>query len=196
MNVQKNLLQPLLQPVNGHLPDPAYAAQLKPAAVLALFHTEADEDWLLFTRRTEHLRQHKGQISFPGGKFDLEDQTLDITALRETEEEMGIAPEAVSLWGSLEAMPTIHNYLITPFVGSFSWPYPLKPNPGEIAEVIRVPVAHLLNHEHYRTETREFEGHSYLIHYFDYLPHTIWGITGQLLHQLLDLIRQSHVLCQ
>lgn len=159
---------------------------LTPAAVLITLHEEDGEDWLLFTKRTENLRHHKGQISFPGGKFDPEDDNLAITALRETREELGICESDVQLLGSLPPFATITHYLVYPFVGRFDWPYELDPNPGEIAEVIRVPLSHLRNPRHQRQETRPYRGADYRIYYFDYPPHTIWGITGQILHSFLE----------
>ncbi|MEZ0367712.1 MAG: CoA pyrophosphatase [Candidatus Sericytochromatia bacterium] len=159
------------------------------AAVLVTLHEHEGEDWLLFTRRTEHLRKHKGQISFPGGKYDLaEDQQLHDTALRESWEEIGLLPNHVTLLGSLEPFDTISSYLLYPFVGRFPWPYDLRVNEDEISELIRVPVRHLLDPACYRSRQRDYLGHSITIHYYDYEAHTIWGITGFILFELLKLL--------
>jgi len=161
---------------------------IRPAAVLLPLHQDQGEDYLLFTRRTETLRHHKGQISFPGGKFDLEDQQMMQTALRENQEELGIDPEAVKLLGSLPPFTTITHYHLYPIIGRFEWPYDLNPNPAEISEVIRVPLRHLLDPANYRLEQKHFQGQDYPIHYFDFLPHIIWGITGQILFEFFEYL--------
>ena len=159
------------------------------AAVLVPLHQENGEDWLLFTRRTEHLRKHKGQIAFPGGKFDTgEDQSLQDTALRESWEEIGLLPNHVEVLGSLEPFDTISSYLLYPFVGRFPWPYDLRVNEDEISELIRVPLRHLRDPACYRFREREYMGQQVRIHYYDYEQYTIWGITGFILHELLKLL--------
>lgn len=167
----------------------AMARGLKPAAVLVGLHAQDGEDWLLFTRRTEHLRQHKGQISFPGGKFDsAEDEHLLDTALRESWEEVGILPNHVEVLGSLPPFDTISSYYLYPYVGRFPWPYDLRSNEDEISELIRVPLSHLRLPATYRSDQREYLGQRHVIHYYDYQAHTIWGITGLILYDFLRLL--------
>lgn len=158
---------------------------LKPAAVLLPLYEAEGVDWLVFTRRSAHLRQHSGQIAFPGGKFDAEDGHLAWTALRESWEEIGLPPAEVTLLGSLPPMETISDYLLYPIVGRFAWPLDLKANPDEIDEIICVPLGHLADPAFQRREQRHYRGQDHLIHYFDYPPHTIWGITGQILADFL-----------
>lgn len=165
---------------------------LTPASILITLHEEDGQDWLLFTKRTDLVRHHKGQISFPGGKYERGvDPDLSYTALRETREEIGIQETDVTLLGSLDPFPTITNYLVYPFVGRFNWPYELKLNPGEIAEIIRVPLEHLVNPYHQRKEQMDHRGDSHEVHFFDYPPYTIWGITGYILRVFLDQIQSS-----
>ncbi len=161
---------------------------LTPAAVLLPLHRDQGEDYLLFTRRTETLRHHKGQISFPGGKFDLEDQQMMQTALRENQEELGIEPSDVKLLGSMAPFETITHYNLYPIIGRFDWPYTLDPNPAEISQVIRVPLRHLLDPANYRLEQKRYQDRDYPIHYFDFLPHIIWGITGQILFEFFEYL--------
>jgi len=163
------------------------APHLTPASILITLHKEQDQDWLLFTKRTDNVSHHKGQISFPGGKYDHGvDLDLASTALRETREEIGVQENDVTLLGSLPPFPTITNYMVYPFVGRFNWPYKLKPNPGEIAEVIRIPLEHLINPYNQRKEQMSYRGESREVHFFDYPPYTIWGITGYILRIFLD----------
>lgn len=162
---------------------------LTPAAVLVTLHEEAGEDWLLLTKRTETLREHKGQIAFPGGKFDpKEDRHLVDTALRESWEEVGLLPDHVEVFGSLAPFDTISSYLLYPFVGRFPWPYDLRANPDEISELIRIPLKHLLLPETYRTSEREYLGQTHKLHFYDYEHTTVWGITGYILHEFLKLL--------
>ena len=172
------------------IPDPVPGG-LTPAAVLVGMHEADGEDWILLTRRNENMRQHKGQIAFPGGKFDAaEDVHLSDTALRESWEEIGLLPNHVTMLGSLPPFDTISSYLLYPFVGRFEWPYDLRANPDEISELIRVPLRHLCQAEHYRSEMRDYLGQQVAIHYYDYPPHIIWGITGFVVFEFLKLIEE------
>ena len=121
---------------------------------------------ILFTKRTESVKHHKGQISFPGGAADEGDDELSVTALRETQEEVGIQTRHVEIIAELDDMITPTGFRVTPFVGCFSYPYDFSINPGEIAELIEVPLQHLLDPANYRTGTREFRGKTYEIHYY------------------------------
>lgn len=116
---------------------------IQAATLIPLFQ---DKDLLtvLLTRRTNLVKDHKGQISFPGGVRDG-DELLRTTALREAWEEMGIRPEDVQIFGELDDLPTVTGYLISPFVGSIPYPYPFSPNPIEIDAPLAIPVEHLLS---------------------------------------------------
>jgi len=143
---------------------------------------------ILLTQRTHKVSHHKGQISFPGGKFDpASDRSIQETALRETWEEVGIEPEAIRILGQMQAMPTLTEFLVYPLVGIFPEAYPYRINPGEIATLIEVPLKHLLDRKNQRTQPKSFGGKVYQIYYFDYLEFTIWGITGHLLYDFLNL---------
>lgn len=188
MRILEQHLRPRLHTELALRPDHVPAG-LKPAAVLLPLHEADGQDWLLFTRRTETLRAHRGQISFPGGRFEPEnDAHMADTALRETHEEIGVRPQDVMLLGSLPPFATISGYWLWSYVGRMPWPYALVPNPDEISEIIRVPLSHLREPAYQRQGEREWGGQMHTIHYYDFAPHTIWGITGQILNQFLALL--------
>jgi 8-oxo-dGTP pyrophosphatase MutT (NUDIX family) len=145
-----------------------------------------DPGSILFTKRTEGLPRHPGEISFPGGIRHEDDAAPVNTALRETEEELGIAPDAVEILG---ALPPVHTFvsgiLIVPFVGLLKDPV-LRPNPGEIAEVLSYPLEALVAAE---SEVEwQLEGGIYRGHAYDMGTHTIWGATARILHNLLEIL--------
>lgn len=170
-------------------PDPALPPDARLAAVL-LPLIEGPEPSLVFTRRTEHLPRHAGEISFPGGLLHDDDAGLREAALRETEEEIGIDPAAVDVLGALTPVHTfVSAIVIVPFVGMLSARPALVPDAGEIAEVLEFPVARLAEAESwvewpvgdhvYRGFAYELEGS------------TIWGATGRILHDLIEIIRKE-----
>src|SRR4030043_592103 len=126
---------------------------LKKAAVLIPLFKKDGEYYILFTRRTDTVEHHKGQISFPGGRQDKKDKNLLATALREAQEEMGIAPRDVKILGELDDFCTVTtDFCVSPFVALISYPYPFKVNPHEIAEVIEAPLSALLKEGQLRQE--------------------------------------------
>lgn len=146
-----------------------------------------DSGSVLFTKRTEDLSRHPGEISFPGGIRQEEDVAAVDTALRETQEELGIAPDAVEVLGALPAVHTfVSGILIVPFVGLLSDPPSLQPNPGEIAEVLTFPLDLLAAAEQeveWELPVGVYRGHAY-----EMGDHTIWGATARILHSLLELV--------
>ena len=153
---------------------------LKEAAVLAPLFWRAGEPWAYLTRRPMTLRTHPGQISFPGGGREAGDVTPLHTALRETREELGIAPEHVEVLGLLGAMPTITSFWVTPFVGVVPEDVKLAPNPNEIDEVIAAPLWRL------RREKREIFRAERDVFVWDDGRHVVWGATWRMLGQLVD----------
>jgi 8-oxo-dGTP pyrophosphatase MutT (NUDIX family) len=159
-----------------------------PAAVLVpLFH-EHGEPHLLFTKRTEQLSHHRGEISFPGGVSQPSDADRTATALRETWEEVGIAPQDVDVLGVLDDVFSIHNYLVTPVVGFFPGGYPLRVNRDEIDRIIQVPLSHLLRPEIFRVEDWSWQGRQHPVYFYTYHGDEIWGMTATILKQLLDIV--------
>lgn len=160
------------------------------AAVLAPLYAVDGRPHLLFTVRSLDVASHRGEISFPGGSRDPGDADLAATALRETDEELGIAPRRVELLGALPlvfAGPS--NFAVTPFVGWLGEGVPaLTPSPAEVAEVIYAPLAALDDPAIYHTEVWQRFGQPHLLHFYDFGQYRIWGATGRMLHALLALL--------
>ena len=160
------------------------------AAVLAPLYAVVGRPHLLFTVRSLDLASHRGEISFPGGSRDPADTDLATTALRETDEELGIAPPRVELLGGLPVVfagPS--NFAVTPFVGWLGEGVPaLTPSPAEVAEVIYAPLAALDDPAIYHTEIWQRFGQPHLLHFYDFGTYRIWGATGRMLHALLALL--------
>ena len=136
---------------------------------------------VLFTQRTVHLRAHSGQVSFPGGRAEPQDPTPEFTALREAQEEIGLAPERVEVLGRLPEYFTRTGYRVTPVVGVIQAPAPLAPDPGEVADVFEVPLDFLLDPGNHARETREIQGRSVECYVMAYGERRIWGATAGML---------------
>jgi len=167
-------------------PEPAHL-RLKDeteAAVLVPLYARDDELHAVFTKRREDLRRHPGEISFPGGRRDHPDEQLEATALREAEEEIGLAPEAVELLGTLAPVSTfVTGYLIYPHVGLIE-PIAWRPSPNEVELVLELPLHALLAGYAQRPITRRgftFETDTYVVG-----DHLIWGATARILGDLLE----------
>lgn len=163
-------------------PDNAGLANLRSAAVLLPIICRRDEPTLLLTRRAEGLRQHGGQISFPGGASDVSDTDAAATALRESREEIDLDPELVTVLGYLQEYPTVTGYRITPVVASVSDRFkPRIVSSAEVAEVFEIPLSVALLAENYREETYERDG--MIVPYFALFHegHRIWGATAGIL---------------
>lgn len=147
----------------------------------------APEPTLIFTVRTETLPSHKGQISFPGGAIDPDENAVQ-AALRETHEEIGIEPNAVKVLGELDSMPTfVSGYVIAPVVGWLDVMPALAPNPAEVAEVLTVPIGDLV--EDIRAQPGfSHAGQTYPTEAWLWHDHVIWGVTARLLRTFLGLL--------
>lgn len=151
------------------------------------------EPYLLFTRRTELVHHHKGEISFPGGGYSPEDGSLSNTALRESFEEIGLRPQDVEILGEMDDMLTRgSNYIITPFVGSILPDYKFKPSSYEIAEIIRIPLAALMEKDCRREEPLIRLGDQLVVPYvYVYGEKKIIGATARILKQFLEIYSEA-----
>src|SRR4030042_600364 len=161
------------------------------AAVLVPLFQKDGDCHLLFTKRSEGVKYHKGEISFPGGVVDEEDSELISTALREAFEEIGLKENDVQIIGILDDIVTITEFIVTPIVGLFSYPYPFKVSEVEIAELIEVPLAFLLDEDCFSEREISRGGEREIVYAYQYGEHIIWGATARILRQFLDLITGS-----
>ena len=145
-----------------------------------------DEPTVLLTQRTERLADHGGQVSFPGGGREPGDVDPVATALRETEEEVGLARTYIEVVGYLRGYLTISGYAVTPVVGLVQPGFALTPDPLEVAEIFEVPLSFLLEPRNRQLQTRELGGERVGFYFFDYQGHNIWGATASMLVNFLD----------
>jgi 8-oxo-dGTP pyrophosphatase MutT (NUDIX family) len=142
----------------------------------------------LFTRRTDRVRHHKGEISFPGGVYDTSDKDLAATALREAHEEVGIKPQDVELLGALDEVMTMTDFVVSPFVGLIPYPYPFVPSHEEIEEIIILPLAGFLKEGALSEEDWTYQEKTAKVYTYRCGGYVIWGATAKILRQFLKLI--------
>ena len=160
----------------------------RPAAVLIPVYEHPSDYYVVLTQRSNELLHHKGQISFPGGRYDEVDGELKVTALRETCEEIGVKPEDIEVLGMLDDQATLTtNYRITPFVGIIPYPYEFNISAYEVAELIEVPISMLLDPGNFSPVTPDNEGVVHPWGSFRFATHHITGITAKILMQFLAL---------
>lgn len=163
------------------------------AAVLVPIYSKQGQYYILFTRRTDKVKEHKGEISFPGGAYQEGDGTLVGTALRECAEEIGLMSDKVEVLGELDDMVTaVSNYIVTPLVGLIPWPYLFKMDEEEVEEIIEVPIRALLDKGCLEQKTEIIEGVEDTLLFYHYQDRVIWGATAQILKQFLDIF--GHVM--
>ena len=163
-----------------------------PAGVLVCLFDRGAGTQVLYTRRTETVGTHKGQISFPGGAREAHDGTIHDTALRETFEEIGLAPAAAEILGELDDHVTISNYRVTPVVAWVAEPPPVfAPRPEEVAEVLEVPLSVLRDPARLREEDILWLGEPKRMYSFDTGRAVVWGLTARITVELLRLLAFS-----
>jgi len=165
---------------------PAQFGAVKAAVLLPVVESALSFEGpaLLFTRRTETLARHSGQVSFPGGRCEEGDLSPVETALRETFEETGIAPSFVTIAGYLDRYLTGTGFDIQPVVGVLAQGFALVPDPQEVAEIFEVPLAFLCDPANRRRESRQIGGVSRSFYAFTYQNHEIWGATAAIIVNL------------
>lgn len=169
---------------------PAPLPHLKPAAVLVPIVTGPMLDVVL-TERTAHLAAHAGQIAFPGGRIEADDDGPLAAAMRETAEEIGLAASFIEPLGYLEPYQTSTGFLVTPVVAAITPGFELKPDPYEVADVFRVPLAFLLDERNHRIDSRMWQGRERHFYSMPYEGRYIWGATAGIIRTLTRRLRPA-----
>jgi 8-oxo-dGTP pyrophosphatase MutT (NUDIX family) len=164
-------------------------ASLRPAGVLIPVIERDAGLVVLLTQRSAAMRLHASQVAFPGGGMETGDRSILDTALRETYEEVGIAPEQISVLGFLDAMPTVTGYAVTPVVGSVSSSAAIVVDPTEVEFAFEVPLDFLLDEANVFASEREVQGRKLPIIEYRYREHRIWGATANILMKLREILR-------
>ena len=182
--IEKKLQEALAHRPRKHIT----GVDFKPAAVLLPIYIKRGQVYILFTKRTMEVSEHKGEISFPGGSFDAEDLTLLNTALRECAEEIGLKSGVVQILGALDdTLTETSGYIISPFVALIPSRCKLKLSSGEIEEAIEIPVSVFLDSGNRREETEIINGKVITSYVYYYQGNVIWGATARILSQFLDV---------
>jgi 8-oxo-dGTP pyrophosphatase MutT (NUDIX family) len=163
----------------------------RPAAVLVPLVKRETGLQVILTRRTDHLSDHAGQISFPGGRQEEEDATLEETALRETEEEIGLSRRHIDLIGRIDDYYTVTGYQVTPVIGLVTPPFDLSPDDHEVAEVFEVPLEFILDPRNQKLQTVTFEGTRRRYFAIPYREYYIWGATAGMLVNFSEVVRAN-----
>jgi 8-oxo-dGTP pyrophosphatase MutT (NUDIX family) len=164
-----------------------FADAEREAAVLAPIISRSDGEYLLFTKRADHLGEHPGQMSFPGGGREPEDSDLEATAKREADEEIGLRPKEVEILGRLDDIPTVTDYAVRPFVAKVP-DREYTPDESEVAEIAVLSLSELTDLDNYDSESRDHPHYGEMrVHYFRVDGYTVWGATGRMLAQFLEL---------
>jgi len=175
-----------LSAIARHSPRSVDDAEREAAVVAPVVDRDGD-DALLFTKRADHLGQHPGQMSFPGGGREPSDADLEATARREANEEIGLRPAEIDIVGRLDDIPTVSDYSVRPFVSRVP-DREYVPDEREVAEIAVLPVEELTNLDNYESERRDHHYYGEIrLHFFYVGGYTVWGATGRMLVQLLEL---------
>lgn len=170
---------------------PAHLARPRAAAVLVPIVVHDDEVTVLLTQRAAHLRDHSGQIAFPGGKIDPSDPSPLATALREAEEEIGLRRAQVRPLGYLDPYLSGTGFLVIPVVGLVSPPLDLALNAHEVAEAFEVPLSFLLDPDHHEIHEREWKGRQRRYYAIPFGDRYIWGVTAGIIRNLYERLYGS-----
>ena len=161
---------------------------LTPAAVLVPLVLRPEGSTILLTQRTDHLYDHAGQISFPGGRIEADDESPEAAALRETAEEVGLSQENIELIGRLDTYIVRTGFVVTPAVGFVHPPFDIDPDPFEVAEVFEVPLSFIMDRGNHQRQSREFRGVQRSFYVLQYEHRYIWGATAAMLVNLVDIL--------
>lgn len=164
---------------------------LTPAAVLVPLVLRDEGITVLFTQRTEQMAKHPGQISFPGGHVDAADADAEATALRETEEEVGLSRDHIDLIGRLDTYVIRTGFKVTPVVGIVRPPFKIDPDSYEVDDVFEVPLSFLMDPANHERHSRIFEGHNREFYAMPYDGYYIWGATAGMIVNLHTILTSS-----
>ena len=186
--MKQKLKQLLAQRQKGYITD---INRVSSAVLLPLYEKQGQYH-ILFIKRTEKVKEHKGQISFPGGTHEERDRTLLDTALREYAEETGLCAEDIEVLGELDDEATsTSNYIVTPFVAVIPWPSRYNISKDEVDEIIEVPISALLDKENLQQDTESLNGKKVDSYVYHYQGRVIWGATARILNQFLDIVTRA-----
>lgn len=163
--------------------------EFRPAAVLVPLHWVNDEIHILLTKRSEKLKHHSGQVSFPGGGFDESDITIRQAAIRETEEEIGITADFINVVGYLDDVKTISGFYVTPFVAILEEGFEIVINKHEVSEVFSVPLEYFLEEDNCQKRSAEYKGENVKYYVYPHEKHTIWGVTAEIIVKLVNKLK-------
>jgi 8-oxo-dGTP pyrophosphatase MutT (NUDIX family) len=164
---------------------------LIPAAVLVGLIARGAGWEVLLTRRTDHLRDHPGQISFPGGRVEARDRSALAAALREAEEEIGVAREFIDVVGYLPPHPVVTGFAVSPVVAVLRPGFTLQADPVEVAEIFGLPLDYLLDPANFVRSERTVRGVTLPVYACQFGPHRIWGATAQILNSLREKLYET-----
>ena len=184
----KLTLDTIKQTLAHHNPKRMIHPDMKSAAVLVPLVQHTTELQLLLTKRTDSVEHHKGQISFPGGMTDSSDTTAVETALRETEEELGIPPSFISILGSIDDIRIPTGFVVTPVVGYIASLPPFHINADEVAVAFEIPMHNFFNPSFFRSEMRMLGGMERQVYFYDVWKEPVWGATAAIIKQFTELL--------
>ena len=174
--------------LNGVIPTPT---SFRPAAVLVPLVRREPEITVLLTQRTEDMPSHAGQIAFPGGRKQQEDADAKATALRETEEEVGLSRTFVQVIGAVDPYRTGTGYEITPVVGIVTPGFTIHADPREVADVFEVPLSHFLDEKNHRIDSRVWQGRERRYYAMPYGERYVWGATAGMIKNLYHILAEG-----
>jgi 8-oxo-dGTP pyrophosphatase MutT (NUDIX family) len=177
--------------VHGYRPPDVDAYRPRKTAAVLVPFLDLPEPELILTRRADHLPQHPGQVSFPGGAAEDDDRSAVQTALREAQEEIGLPPEQAQPIGFLDRMDTISDYRVLPVVALVAPPVSWRPDPREVAEVFTVPASVILDRTRFQAKQIRRDGHDYTLWSLHWNGQLVWGATAAMLMNLITRMERN-----
>ncbi len=158
------------------------------SAVTILFINKQNKPYIIFTKRTDWVETHKGQISFPGGGEDEGDSSLRETATRETREEIGIQPDIIEIIGQMDDFYTVTDFIVSPFIGCITEDFRYELNRQEVDRVLEVPLSLFLDDRNFELKKWDHNGKTYDVYFYHYDKDVIWGATAFIINRFIDAV--------